>query len=431
MSERPPAPPVPLDVRPAPLPVGPTGSGRTRTTVVVLATLASLVALCCCCSSGMPPGLVGLMEGVASEQVIRVGMGGGGRYVIVEHGDPEGEADGLRIVAVDRETGERHEIRGCHLLAVEPSATIAWVSAVREDGIVGGLTWAFGEQVFADSLGCDGTSYDSPPHSLLVWRFAESGHTSAEGVDEWEPIEGEGGVSVLLGVAEREGAMPSSLAVIRSAGETPTAVPLPRGFRTFRPAGWSSSGRYFAVVELPSSEARARAPRVAVIDAETEAVCASLAVDGGDPTDHWDAPRVAAAWDGEWDLMWVMTLHPADGEMSLATLDPATGATRRHDPPSGRFGMPPAHLGTHAGAPLLSDGGSVWTMRAGKVREIADAPSSWRDLEPIAVTGEGDAILVEWGPFSQRILEAPLDGSGEPEVVWTAEQTRGWRWPWQ
>lgn len=390
--------------------------------------LALLVLLGCCCAVGVPAGLFGLLGSVVFEQVLSFAVRGDGRYVIVEHGDPMGEPSGLRAVAIDRETGERHEIRGFHVLAAESEAEIAWVSAVQRDAAYGELTWAPGEALFPG--GNWDERADAVPHRLLVWRFAEDDETSVPEEPSWRPIERGDGLAVVLRVDEDRGALPSAMSVVRSSVSSPTRVVLPADFRTFRPAGWSDSERYFAIVELVSGEWGTRAPRVVVVDVEKGAVCASVTIGGsGAEPDPYGGGE--AMWDGDRDLLWVLTVEGEAMEPALTTLDPETGREERRDPPSGWYSMPPTFLRTHDGAPLVTDGESLWTMRGGRVHRLADVPPRWGDLQPLVATGSGEVLLMDSSPFSESIFVAAVDGSADPEVVWTAEETRKWRWPGQ
>lgn len=204
----------------------------------------------------------------------------GGRFVVVQHERPDARP---AIGVWDRETSSGWTIEGYALLAIEPHAPVAWIESRPK----------FTDVAVNDEVR---DPFDDAPKALMRLRLDSTSHQpEAIGGGAWSAWESSSSIAV-AGVDPSRGAWPSTLS-LGARGGMARPVALPTGALTFRPLGWSASGRYFAIEQmLPITSVKSTAGfpigvfgdggfgsfpdrLLVILDAQTGATMATAALD--------------------------------------------------------------------------------------------------------------------------------------------------------
>lgn len=435
-----PVPSMAKDPEPVPLPPGAAGSGPRRKRLTAFFALAVIGFLLTCglfvagfvwfVSGGAPlpifDGSADPSTGVMSSQ-----WAGDGRYAVVEYA--YGGTDATSSVIVwDSRTGETTKVDGFRLVSTEPSSTQVWLT-----------------RAVAASEVTEGASFDSPwnepswgppradgPGVAWIWDVEAPANRPVKVADpSWRPWTGPSGVTAALAVDPKAGLWPHSLTFGVESALVDAAVPA--GMKTFRPAGWSPSGRYFAVVD---DNVWSDTGRVAVFDAGDGRVVASYETTPGNDDSYEQLE--GAVWDPGEDRLWVVTSNASGAEdvpANVFSLDTSgTKAPMRgvaHDPGKSVFGT--TVIGRDPRGVLLfvqsTTDQTVWRISNGAAEKVGSIPGTYYGVNPLSYA-HGQGILAQTDPesptsaggdSSETLLPERgttavligLDGT-DPQIVW-------------
>jgi hypothetical protein len=311
----PPPAPLPPNVAPAPLPLG--IPARPRNNAAVVAVVAAVIVVCSCCCASQVVGPL-LLAGIFGPRLDKAAdtpaftrafsapegvWADGGRYALVQSADASGNA---RLVVWERSSGRVRVVPGYRLVTAEEASAVAWV--VRDS-----LDETPDPYAFQRPLG----THDEPVPAVASLRLADASvATAPPGPALWAPWPSGSGYTALFTVRPELGAFPSVLTIRRPDG-TSVRVPPGPAARTFRPLGWSPSGRYFGLLWLvPPGDGGGDGATLtlSIVDAQTGRSSTWERVLTPDDTEE---ERMPVFWDGRQDRLWWFRNAVADPDPDL------------------------------------------------------------------------------------------------------------------
>jgi len=223
---------------------------------------------------------------------------GDGRYAVAQAYDADREPV---VVAVDPSAGKPvREMAGYYLVSIEPTGSVAWLVSTQSDQDPDGADPLLSHIV--------GGMYDAPVRALERWDLSSDEGPVKARFPQKTYLDGALGTRARLVTDSKRGANPYRVAIER-AGAAAVDVDLPQKIATFRPIGWSPSGRYFALEELTQmSELKAFSDGgydyldeplryLVVVDGQTGAVTyGAPVINNGSSPAFWHADRDLVIW---------------------------------------------------------------------------------------------------------------------------------------
>lgn len=399
---------------------------RRRRSVLIWGAVLLAVLLCGASSVAMSSFLTdGMSSGWLDPGTRSAAWCGDGRYAVVEY-QGSGKDATRSVIAWDSRTGKTVKVDGYRLVATEPSSTQVWLTPARtpsEEDIEYGTDEVVVSPWDEDWYG--GEAWDGPG-TAFSWDAAAGGEPRPWTSPKWRPWPNGRGVSAKLDVWPSLGLYPSSIEFVDETGES-VSVDLP-GEWTFRPIGWSPSGRFFAIDGLDDEGPT-------IIDSKTGEIAAEYEEPMSDDTDYWYETGAMPAWDPVEDKLWIPLMRNSDSEDAV---DFEVGLqTLRPYGPQLAFLLPPADwrhtegtiqiLGSTADSLIVDvpsfDGARLWSVSEGVAREL-ERPKlpEYCEMFELAYSRQAGYLVSEQpGEFS-------LESHG-PVAVFSDKGARRQVWP--